>query len=76
MSDEVWKREEGASSPCVKVCLIHPEARICVGCYRTPDEIAAWGRMPEPERVRLMAELPERAELTKKRRGGRRRQAK
>ena len=37
----------------------------------TPDEIAAWGRMPAPERKRLMAELPERAPLTQRRRGGR-----
>ena len=70
MSDELWNRDE-IESPCVKICMIHPEARICVGCYRTTDEIATWGRMPAPERKRLVAELPERAHLTKRRRGGR-----
>ena len=39
MSDEVWKREE-VESPCVKICIVHPEARICIGCYRTGEEIA------------------------------------
>jgi predicted Fe-S protein YdhL (DUF1289 family) len=44
MSDEVWKREE-VESPCVKICVVHPEARICTGCLRSIDEIATWGRM-------------------------------
>jgi predicted Fe-S protein YdhL (DUF1289 family) len=70
MIDDIWQRDEPLS-PCIKVCLIHPEARICTGCYRTTDEIAAWGRMPIPERARLMAELPDRKDLLGKRRGGR-----
>jgi uncharacterized protein len=40
MSDEIWMRAE-IESPCVKVCVIHPEARICAGCYRTIEEIGA-----------------------------------
>ena len=38
MSDDVWKRNE-IESPCVKVCVLQPETRICFGCYRTGDEI-------------------------------------
>ena len=70
MSDDIWRRDE-IESPCVKICMIHPEARLCVGCHRTPEEIATWGRIPAPERRRIMDELPGRAHLTKKRRGGR-----
>ena len=39
MTDGVWKRDE-IESPCVKICVLHPEARICLGCLRTADEIA------------------------------------
>jgi hypothetical protein len=49
--DEVWSRSE-IESPCVKICLIHPEARICIGCHRSADEIAGWSRMtPEARRA-------------------------
>jgi len=70
MTGEVWKREEIAS-PCVRVCVVHPEARICIGCHRTLDEIAAWSRMTAETRSAIMAELPARAPLLKQRRGGR-----
>lgn len=69
MSD-VWKRDE-IDSPCVKVCVVHPEARLCVGCLRSMDEIANWSRMSADEREAVMNDLPERQALLKKRRGGR-----
>ena len=31
MSDEIWARQE-VDSPCIKICVIHPEERLCVGC--------------------------------------------
>lgn len=68
--DEVWKREE-VQSPCVKLCVVHPEERLCVGCFRSIDEIAAWSRFSPEERSRIMAELPSRAPRLAKRRGGR-----
>ena len=68
--DEVWKREE-VSSPCVKLCVVHPEERICVGCFRSIDEISGWSRFSEAERRAIMAELPARAPRLSKRRGGR-----
>ena len=38
MTDEIWARDE-VQSPCIKICVVHPEERLCVGCYRTIDEI-------------------------------------
>lgn len=70
MTDEVWKRDE-IESPCVKICVLHPEARICIGCYRTGDEIAGWSRMTREDRRALMETLPERKTLLPGRRGGR-----
>ncbi len=69
-SDRVWKRDE-VESPCVKVCVIHPESRLCTGCLRSIDEIAAWSRFSPEDRRAIMAELPARAPLLKQRRGGR-----
>lgn len=70
MKDDVWKRDE-IESPCVKICVIHPEERLCVGCYRSIDEIAAWSRLTHEARAAVMADLPARAPLLAKRRGGR-----
>lgn len=70
MTDDIWKRPE-IESPCVRVCVVHPEARICVGCHRTTDEIARWSRMTAEERRAIMAELPGRGGLLTRRSGGR-----
>ncbi|MDZ7904861.1 MAG: DUF1289 domain-containing protein [Cypionkella sp.] len=68
--DEVWKREE-VESPCVKICVIHRASQLCIGCYRTGAEIAAWGAMDAKARRDLMKQLPARAGQLTQRRGGR-----
>lgn len=70
MSDDIWKRQE-VESPCIKICVIHPEARLCTGCLRSIDEITAWSRMTPETRRAVMAELPARQGKLVKRRGGR-----
>jgi len=70
LTDQIWKRDE-IESPCVKICVVHPGARICTGCYRSIDEIGTWSKMSHEERAAIMQELPDRAALLKKRRGGR-----
>ncbi len=70
MNEEVWKRRE-IDSPCVKICTVHPEARICVGCLRSIEEIAGWSRLTPEQRKEIMAELPGRSGLLRRRRGGR-----
>lgn len=47
-------------SPCIKVCVIDPGSRLCVGCARSLDEIAGWSSMSDGDRQRIMAELPGR----------------
>jgi len=70
MTDQVWKRDE-VQSPCVKICVVHPEARICTGCYRSIEEIAGWGRMTNEMRAEILQDLPNRSAKLRKRRGGR-----
>jgi predicted Fe-S protein YdhL (DUF1289 family) len=70
MKDDIWSRDE-IESPCVKICVVHPESRLCTGCLRTIDEIGAWSKMTPEARREVMAELPSRAGQLTKRRGGR-----
>jgi uncharacterized protein len=68
--DEVWMRDE-TQSPCVKLCVVHPEERLCVGCFRTIEEISQWSRLTPAARAVIMTDLPLRAPRLMKRRGGR-----
>ena len=68
--DKVWKRNE-TESPCIQICVIHPEERICTGCLRSIDEITSWSKMSPEARTAVMDDLPARAPLLRKRRGGR-----
>ena len=37
---EVWRRE-AVESPCIRLCVVDPASRLCLGCYRSIEEIAA-----------------------------------
>ncbi|KAA2312721.1 DUF1289 domain-containing protein [Pseudooceanicola sediminis] len=67
---DIWQRDE-VSSPCINVCIIHPEARLCTGCLRSIDEIASWSGMTQDERRAVMSQLPSRGPLKATRKGGR-----
>jgi predicted Fe-S protein YdhL (DUF1289 family) len=69
MTDEIWQRDE-ADSPCVKICIIHPESRLCLGCRRSIDEISRWSVMTTQERCEITAALPERNPGPTRRSGG------
>jgi predicted Fe-S protein YdhL (DUF1289 family) len=66
----IWTRDE-VQSPCIRICVVHPEERICTGCLRSIDEISGWSKMSDAERTEILAELPGRAPRLRKRRGGR-----
>lgn len=55
------KPQAAIETPCVKLCVIDPQTRLCEGCRRSLDEIAAWGRMTPEERRAIMKDLPGRA---------------
>lgn len=73
-SSEIWKRDE-VDSPCVSVCLVHPDVGICLGCHRTRAEIDEWNDLSPDERALILDELPGREKLLhghRRRRGSRR----
>ena len=49
-------------SPCQSVCIMHPGTGWCEGCLRTIDEIAAWSRMDNPDKLAVWTQLPDRLE--------------
>ncbi len=53
---------EAVPSPCNSVCRVDPQTEFCLGCLRTLDEIAAWGRMHEEGKRELWRQLKARAE--------------
>ena len=44
-------------SPCILVCQINSETRMCEGCHRTMDEIREWLRFTEEERKEIMEKV-------------------
>ena len=70
MIDEIWKRDE-IESPCIKLCVLHSKAKICIGCHRSADEIQKWPKYSSKERQLIIEKLPSRGKILFKRRGGR-----
>ncbi len=53
MSEAIW-------SPCKKICVVDRNESICVGCFRTLDELGRWTAMSKDERLQIKDELAER----------------
>ena len=70
MTEYIWNRNE-IDSPCVNICIVHPQANICAGCLRTIDEISGWSNISPAQRKEIIKELPNRSSKLKVRRGGR-----
>ena len=47
-------------SPCIKVCFVDPAEGICVGCFRTMEELGRWTAYSDAERDAVMEALPGR----------------
>ena len=58
-------------TPCVKVCFVDPKADLCVGCFRTMEELGRWTRYTDAERDSILADLPgRRDDYTARRQAG------
>ena len=45
-------------SPCIQICKL--ENDICIGCGRTTQEIAEWGKATIARRKEIIERLPDR----------------
>ena len=54
------ERSDDVPSPCMSVCRMDAQGELCLGCFRTLDEIAAWGRMGDEDKRTLWAQITDR----------------
>ncbi|NPC58616.1 DUF1289 domain-containing protein [Caenimonas soli] len=47
-------------SPCISICKLDSATEFCEGCFRTLDEIAAWGRMDDESKRAVWQLIAER----------------
>ncbi len=47
-------------SPCVSVCVMHPQTGWCEGCLRTLQEIGDWSRASDEAKRLVWQQLPVR----------------
>lgn len=52
--------EANPVSPCLGICLMDPATRLCRGCLRTVEEIAAWYSATPAEKREILTRLDER----------------
>lgn len=62
MPSDTIPNRKAVTSPCIMVCTVDGASGLCLGCYRTLDEIAQWSRLDEDQRQKIMSELPSRIE--------------
>ena len=48
------------ASPCVDICRIDADNGLCVGCWRTLDEIAHWTEADANTRLSILAAIDKR----------------
>jgi len=46
-------------SPCTNICQLNVD-KICLGCFRTIDEIANWTKLSEEEKYNIIMSLSKR----------------
>jgi len=53
MTEPIW-------SPCKRICVVDPNQQICVGCFRTLEELGRWTSMTRDEHMAVKDQLPSR----------------
>lgn len=51
----------GVLSPCLSICRLTDDRSLCVGCFRTLDEIRDWSRATDAEKRAVWQRLLQRA---------------
>ena len=50
-------------SPCVAICALD-ENDVCIGCYRTGQEITDWGEMDNEKKRAVLKKVAQREQAT------------
>ena len=51
-------------SPCVEICQLDPVSGMCLGCFRTMDEIASWIDLTNIEKQNVLLNAQKRKSET------------
>ena len=57
---QIMKATAEIVSPCISVCRMHAVTGLCEGCFRTRNEIAAWGNADDAAKLATWARIEER----------------
>ncbi len=53
------RKKDTIKNPCIHVCTLD-ENDICMGCYRTKEEIRQWFRYSDQEKLQVLKNIEER----------------
>ena len=48
------------ASPCINICQMDASNGLCLGCFRTLDEITVWARTDDATRANILAAVTRR----------------
>ena len=65
-NDNAGQTMTSVPSPCNSICTIDAKLGVCIGCYRTLDEIASWMRLSDDRKREVVRSLPARRERAKR----------
>jgi predicted Fe-S protein YdhL (DUF1289 family) len=51
---------ENVPSPCTEVCIVDRARGLCIGCWRTLDEIAAWRDLTPEQKRQVLKRVEQR----------------
>jgi predicted Fe-S protein YdhL (DUF1289 family) len=63
MSEEKYNILGMVKSPCVAICALDADD-MCIGCYRTGDEITQWGEMDNEQKREVIKKVAEREQAS------------
>ena len=55
--------EQHVPSPCISVCRMDEDSGLCLGCFRTLDEIVVWAGSSDPDKRMVWRLIAQRAGL-------------
>ncbi len=53
-------QDNEVKSPCISVCAIDETTGLCMGCYRTIEEIAQWWDLDANNQQKIMEQVNQR----------------
>ena len=54
-------------SPCIGICQLDVSMNVCVGCFRTRQEVAIWSDVSDDEKKEILARAKSRRSASNER---------